>query len=99
MGKLTPRTGPKLKRDWVGLRVSLRGSHKNGHARFPEGMTGTITRFTSGRRHFEFTADKCEHCGIQLSICGLYEDSFTILTPRAEWKDTSASKRRKGFQE
>jgi hypothetical protein len=82
------KLGPKLNRDWVGLRVRLLGKAQNQIGTIPAGTTGTIASYTGGRMGIRFEADACQHCGISMRVSGMVRRDFAILTPSSEWKDT-----------
>lgn len=79
--------GPKLNRDWVGLRVRLKRPAKNGFGSLPAGTVGTVDGY-SGVRGIGIETDKCNCCGVSVFIVGLSRGDFEILTPESEWKDT-----------
>lgn len=83
--------GPKLNRDWVGLRVKLNFDTANRFEKIPAGSCGIVDLYS--RMGIRFEADPCEHCGIQVTITGMHRSSFTILTPRSEWADTQVKTR------
>ena len=74
--------GPKLNRDWIGLRVKLVREAQNGHGVIAKGTAGTITGYTNGVNGIHFGADPCKHCGCALFITAMRREDFTIL-PRA----------------
>jgi hypothetical protein len=78
--------GPKLNRDWVGLKVKLNRTAQNGFAKLAEGTTGIVDTYS--RMGITFLADKCEHCGVQVSISRMERRDFVILTPPEKWPDT-----------
>lgn len=86
--------GPKLNRDWVGLRVRLRREASNSLCTIPAGTEGVIDRYSVGRRAIGFEGDPCECCGVSVHISGLHRSDFVILTPQNEWKDTRGQGRR-----
>jgi len=81
-------TGPKLNRDWVGLRVKLRRECANAHGTFPRGATGTVESYTGGKKGICFQMDECEHCHVALRVSGMRRHDFVILTPPEDWPDT-----------
>ena len=84
--------GPKLNRDWVGLRVKLTRKAANAHCSIAAGTAGVISSYGRGSNRIYFDADPCELCGGALIICGLNRADFVILTPPEEWKDTWGQK-------
>ncbi len=84
--------GPKLNRDWIGLRVKLKRRAKNMLGTIVEGTCGTVTVY-SGGRGIRFEADLCKHCGCALAVAGMHRSDFTILTPPEEWKNTQGKGR------
>jgi len=80
--------GPKLNRDWIGLRVTLRREAQNLVGVVARGARGEITEYTGGRRGIQFTPDGCSHCGCSIIISGLRREDFTILTPPEAWRNT-----------
>lgn len=78
--------GPKLNRDWIGLRVKLKRAAENGLARLEAGTTGIVDGYPHAG--IRFAADKCEHCGVQVFITRMRRYDFEILTPVSEWPDT-----------
>ena len=78
--------GPKLNRDWEGLRVKLTRSARNAYGTLAEGTVGVVTRY--GPTGIEFYADCCEACGFSPRISGMRRDDFVIITPEEEWPDT-----------
>lgn len=89
------RHGPKLNRDWVGLRVMLMRDAENAYGRIAANTTGTITAYSPGRRAIEFQADGCGSCGFRPTICAMPRHAFEILTPVDEWPDTRGQGRRR----
>lgn len=87
--------GPKLKRDWVGLRVCVLCELQNFYGVIPAATYGTITDHSPGHRQYTFTADACRHCGIQLKMSGLQRRDFAIVTPPEDWPDTRGKGRRR----
>lgn len=86
--------GPKLNRDWIGLRVRLRVEAGNYYGRLAIGTTGVIDAYSPAPRRITFLADKCECCGIRLRVSRLYRHYFEILTPEEEWSNTQGEKRK-----
>lgn len=69
---------PKLKRDWVGLRVRARRDLKNAHGIIAAGATLVVYGSHGG---LKMTADRCDCCGYRPSITGVSEDSVDIVGP------------------
>ncbi len=85
--------GPKLNRDWIGLRVKLTRRVENMLGTIAEGTAGTVTSYANGRLQIRFEADPCEHCRCALAIAAMGREDFTILTPPEEWKNTQGKGR------
>lgn len=83
--------GPKLQRDWVGLRVRLLKSTQNSLVRIPAGTTGVIDACHKGK--VRFIGDPCKCCGVSVVITGMRVRDFGILTPPDEWPDTTGKGR------
>ena len=84
--------GPKLNRDWVGLRVKNHETIRNGCAKVEKGSTGTIIRYPSTGIIVEF--DSCKTCKVAPIFSRMHRMDFLILTPMAEWPDTRGKGRR-----
>jgi len=84
--------GPKLNRDWVGLRVRLRRRARNYYVTLAEGTEGTIDHYSHAGITFE--SDKCKKCGVQAHISKMRREDFDILTPPDEWPDTRGKGRK-----
>jgi|GEM_PF-3148631 len=82
------KPGPKLNRDWVGLRVRLRREASNAYGVLPAGTEGVIKHYSSGRPRIEFMSDECPHCKVRIRISGMSRFDFDILTPKEDWPDT-----------
>ena len=87
--------GPKLNRDWIGLRVMLVRQAENMLGTLAEGTTGKVTSYAHGQRQIRFEADPCEHCRCAFAIAGLARGNFVILTPPEEWKNTQGKGQRR----
>ncbi len=87
-------SGPKLNRDWIGLRVKLRRRATNQHGTLPIGTVGFIDGYSAGRQ-IRFEADSCKHCGFKPSISGMHRSDFAIMTPPDDWPDTQGRGRRR----
>lgn len=87
--------GPKLNRDWIGLRAALRYGAENAYGTLAKDTVGTITDYGIGRRGIRFEADQCNHCNCALAVSGMRRLDFNILTPSSEWKDTRSKGRKK----
>jgi hypothetical protein len=85
--------GPKLNRDWVGLRVQLVHRAENSLGTIAGGTTGTITSYDSGHMRIRFEATPCEKCQCAFAVAGMYRRDFVILTPRGKWKNTQGKGR------
>lgn len=86
--KKTKPPGPKLNRDWIGLRVRLRREATNAYATLAAGTEGEITGYSSGRPRIEFMSDECPKCKVRIRISGMSRLDFDILTPKEDWPDT-----------
>ena len=78
--------GPKLNRDWVGLRVELARTTGNSLAELPRGTEGRVDGYTCAG--ISFLADCCPTCGVRVRITGLRRGDVRILTPMEDWPDT-----------
>lgn len=81
-------SGPKLNRDWIGLRVRTLRSMRSQLCSIPNGTEGTVRSYSPGRQGIGFEADPCGYCGIAAFISGLSRGDLKILTPREDWPDT-----------
>lgn len=86
--------GPKLNRDWIGLRVKLVREARNRSGTIAEGTAGVITNYVAGGLGIRFEADTCEYCQCGLGVVGMHREDFVILTPPDEWPDTRERGRR-----
>lgn len=69
-------TKPKLKRDWIGLRVRSRHAIQNGLGTVPAGTMFTVTDSYAGLR---MTSDKCPACGVQFYVSRVNQASVEIV--------------------
>lgn len=86
--------GPKLNRDWIGLRVRTTREAQNMLCRIPAGTEGTVSSYSGGRTGIGFRGDPCDCCGVSVFIKGMQRSDFVILTPRDQWPDTRGQGRR-----
>jgi hypothetical protein len=72
---------PKLLSECRSLRVRLRREASNRFGVIPRGTAGTLDKYpASSWERLEFTADKCEHCGLALSVSRLSWRDFEVLS-------------------
>jgi len=83
-------TGPKLNRDWIGLRVIFLKDQGNGYGKLPAGTEGTVRTYNN--KGIEFESDKCECCGVKIFMTRLQRCDVEVLTPEEEWPDTRKGK-------
>lgn len=67
---------PRLKRDWVGLRVVSCVPLSNGLARLPAGTFWRVKRNYGG---LELVSEPCPTCGIRLRITRVPERDVNIV--------------------
>lgn len=84
--------GPKLNRDWAGLRVRTVCKLRNGMCVLPKGYMATVLYY--GPKGIEIEADACLECSARKIVTCCRRDQFEIVTPKSEWKDSSASGKR-----
>lgn len=85
--------GPKLNRDWIGLRVRFIRENANGYGRVRPGLEATVTNYNN--KGIEIEGDKCECCGVSMFMSRLERSDFEIITPEEEWPDTRGQGRRR----
>ena len=83
--------GPKLNRDWVGLKVRLVSESVNGFARLPAFTEGTVRSYNN--KGIEIESDKCECCGVRVFMTRLQRSDVEVITPEEEWPDTGKGKK------
>jgi hypothetical protein len=83
--------GPKLNRDWIGLRVRLITENANGYARLQPGTEGYIRNYSP--KGIEFESDKCECCSVRVFMTRLQRSDVEIITPEEKWPDTRKKKK------
>jgi len=72
---------PKLKRDWVGLRVVTKKELKNSYGTIPRGTSCKVTKNYGG---LYITAIPCEHCNFEIHMTKVSESSVEIVSL---WRD------------
>ena len=85
--------GPKLNRDWVGLRVRPKRSVENRMCKLAPGIEGVVDHYSP--KGICFVADGCETCGSQPIVSHMSRFDFDILTPPDEWPDTRGQGRKR----
>ena len=90
-----PPPGPRLNRDWVGLRVATRNPAGNYYVKVPAGTEGEITSYSPGKAGIRVQFDPCETCGVAAFIAGFSRTQLDILTPHTEWPDTRGQTKRR----
>lgn len=73
----SPAGWPRLKRDWVGLRVISCRPLSSSRFKFPVGIKGTIT---NGGPVMRVTFDPCNHCGVRGRISGVSPLDFMRIS-------------------
>jgi hypothetical protein len=85
--------GPKLNRDWIGLRVKLKHRATNAMATLAAGTSGIVEGYSNTGIYFE--SDPCEHCQVKIRVSQMRRHDFEILTPEEEWPNTQGQGRKK----
>ena len=67
---------PKLKRDWVGLKVRTLRELRNGQHWIP---TGTIFTVESGHRKAFLVSEPCPACGVRVYITQVGWDAIEVV--------------------
>ena len=67
---------PKLKRDWVGLKVRALTMLRNGYVEIHPGAVGTVTKNFSG---LSISFEVCPHCKVAPHITRVSESSVCIV--------------------
>lgn len=79
----SPNGWPRLKRDWIGLRVISIHALSNLALKFPVGTKGTIT---SGGPVMRVSFDPCDHCGVQGRISRVSPLDFVLSAEQKKEK-------------
>lgn len=74
--------GPKLNRDWIGLRVRLKRNAANSYVAFAAGTIGEVISYRGGRNGISFKSEPCPHCAASLIIAGMHRGDFDMEDKR-----------------